>query len=122
VIGDDEQAVGDRDDGLLVPAALDQPAVLGREVAVACAHGAAGTLHEGLAQDPVGEARAAAQTFAGALVVACAEARSPDCFRHAVRDFQLYRSADRTLDPKLRELGELRAGWARDARDHLAKR
>jgi alkylhydroperoxidase family enzyme len=41
---------------------------------------------------------------------------SPDCFRHAVLGFQLYRSADRKLDPKLRELGQLRAGWARGSR------
>jgi len=38
-------------------------------------------------------------------------AGSPDCFRHAVQGFQLYRSADRKLDPKLRELGQTRAGW-----------
>jgi alkylhydroperoxidase family enzyme len=43
-------------------------------------------------------------------------ALSPDCFRHAVLGFQLYRSADRKLDPKLRELGQLRAGWARGSR------
>src|SRR5215475_4110845 len=34
-----------------------------------------GTLHEGLAQDPVREAGAAAQALAGTLVVARAEAR-----------------------------------------------
>jgi hypothetical protein len=38
--------VRDRDDGLLVAAALDQPAVLGREVAVAFADSAAGALDE----------------------------------------------------------------------------
>jgi alkylhydroperoxidase family enzyme len=43
-------------------------------------------------------------------------ALSPDCFRHAVLGFQLYRSPDRKLDPKLRELGQLRAGWARGSR------
>src|SRR5215472_15487757 len=53
VILDHQDAVGHGDDGLLVPAALDQPAVLSREVAVAFAHGAPGALHEGLAQDPV---------------------------------------------------------------------
>jgi alkylhydroperoxidase family enzyme len=37
----------------------------------------------------------------------------PDCFEHAVRGFQLYRSGERRLDPKLRELGQTRAGWAR---------
>lgn len=43
-------------------------------------------------------------------------ALSPDCFRHAVLGFQLYRSAERKLDPRLRELGQLRAGWARGSR------
>jgi alkylhydroperoxidase family enzyme len=43
-------------------------------------------------------------------------ALSPDCFRHAVLGFQLYRSPDRKLDPQLRELGQLRAGWARGSR------
>jgi alkylhydroperoxidase family enzyme len=37
----------------------------------------------------------------------------PDCFDHAVAGFQFYRSPGRTLDPKLRELGQARAGWAR---------
>lgn len=36
----------------------------------------------------------------------------PDVLEHAVRGFQLYRSPDRVLDPKLRELGMTRAGWA----------
>lgn len=37
----------------------------------------------------------------------------PDVFEHAVAGFRLYRSRRRKLDPKLRELGQLRAGWAR---------
>jgi len=37
----------------------------------------------------------------------------PECFDHAVAGFQFYRSPSRTLDPKLRELGQTRAGWAR---------
>jgi len=37
----------------------------------------------------------------------------PDVFRHAVAGFALYRSKDRLLDAKLRELGQARAGWAR---------
>jgi alkylhydroperoxidase family enzyme len=37
----------------------------------------------------------------------------PDVFKHAVAGFQLYRSSRRKLDPKLRELGQTRAGWAR---------
>ena len=38
---------------------------------------------------------------------------SPDVFDHAVAGFQLYRSPDRKLDPKLRELAQTRIGWAR---------
>ncbi|MEI9993048.1 MAG: carboxymuconolactone decarboxylase family protein [Rhizomicrobium sp.] len=37
---------------------------------------------------------------------------SPDAFDHAVAGFQFYRGK-RKLDPKLRELGQTRAGWAR---------
>jgi alkylhydroperoxidase family enzyme len=37
----------------------------------------------------------------------------PDVFRHAVAGFGLYRSEKRKLDPKLRELGQTRAGFAR---------
>src|SRR5215469_15092450 len=40
-------------------------------------------------------------------------AGSPDIFDHAVAGFQLYRSPKRKLDPKLRELAQTRAGWAR---------
>src|ERR1700743_2161672 len=36
----------------------------------------------------------------------------PDAFDHAVAGFQFYRGA-RKLDPKLRELGQTRVGWAR---------
>jgi len=37
----------------------------------------------------------------------------PDVFRHAVAGFGLYRSSRRKLDPKLRELGQARAGFGR---------
>lgn len=37
----------------------------------------------------------------------------PDCFDHAVAGFRFYRSPKRELDPKLRELGQTRAGYAR---------
>jgi alkylhydroperoxidase family enzyme len=37
----------------------------------------------------------------------------PDCFEHAVAGFRFYRSSRRELDPKLRELGQTRAGYAR---------
>lgn len=35
----------------------------------------------------------------------------PDVFEHAVRGFGVYRNPRRVLDPKLRELGQTRAGW-----------
>lgn len=37
----------------------------------------------------------------------------PDCFRHALAGFRFYRDPGRVLDPRLRELGQTRAGWAR---------
>ena len=40
----------------------------------------------------------------------------PDVLQHAVRGFALYQSPDRVLDPQLRELGQMRAGWARGSR------
>ena len=40
-------------------------------------------------------------------------ANSPATFKHCVQGFQYYRSPDRKLDPKLREIGQMRAGWAR---------
>jgi alkylhydroperoxidase family enzyme len=39
-------------------------------------------------------------------------AQVPDAFDHACGGFQFYRSPDRELDPRLRELGQIRAGWA----------
>ncbi len=39
----------------------------------------------------------------------------PECFDHAVAGFQFYRSPKRKLDPKLRELGQTRAGWCRQS-------
>ncbi len=42
-------------------------------------------------------------------------ARVPDCFRHAVAGFAFYRSRNRKLDPKLRELGQTRAGFLRES-------
>ncbi len=37
----------------------------------------------------------------------------PDCFNHAVAGFQFYRGKNRKIDPRLRELGQARAGYAR---------
>jgi alkylhydroperoxidase family enzyme len=39
----------------------------------------------------------------------------PDCLDHAVAGFGLYRSSKRKLDPKLRELGQIRGGFARQS-------
>ena len=40
----------------------------------------------------------------------------PDVFRHAAAGFRLYRSPERRIDAKLRELGQTRAGFARGSR------
>jgi len=37
----------------------------------------------------------------------------PAVFDHAVAGFVVYRGSEHVLDPKLRELGQCRAGWAR---------
>ena len=37
----------------------------------------------------------------------------PECFAHAVAGFQFYRSKKRLISPKLRELGQARAGYSR---------
>ena len=83
-----------------------------REVSKADAHPLAQQIYGTLfgERDPVKEPGTATGTpgnwwtvFAGA----------PDIFDHAVSGFQVYRSSKRKLDPKLRELGQTRAGWAR---------
>jgi alkylhydroperoxidase family enzyme len=83
-----------------------------RQIAKAQAHAAAQQIYTMLfgERDPVEQPGTATGTpgnwwtvFAGA----------PDVFDHAVSGFQLYRSTKRKLDPKLRELGQTRAGWAR---------
>ena len=38
-------------------------------------------------------------------------ANSPDVLEHACRGFGLYASPDRKVKPRLRELGQTRAGW-----------
>jgi alkylhydroperoxidase family enzyme len=38
-------------------------------------------------------------------------ANSPDVLEHAVAGFALYASPDRKIEPALRELGQIRAGW-----------
>ena len=43
-------------------------------------------------------------------------ANVPDCFDHTVAGFAFYRSGRRKISPRLRELGQLRAGYARGSR------
>jgi alkylhydroperoxidase family enzyme len=62
------------------------------------------------ARDPVAEPGTATGTPGNWWTVF---ALVPDVFDHAVAGFGLYRSAKRTIDPKLRELGMMRAGYAR---------
>ena len=40
----------------------------------------------------------------------------PDAFDHTTAGLQFYRSPERLLDPRLRELGQIRAGWDRGSR------
>jgi alkylhydroperoxidase family enzyme len=40
----------------------------------------------------------------------------PKILQHCVDGFALYQSDERLLDPQLRELGQIRAGWARGSR------
>lgn len=40
----------------------------------------------------------------------------PPVLTHCVQGFALYQSPERLLDPQLRELGQLRVGWARASR------
>lgn len=37
----------------------------------------------------------------------------PDAFKHTTEGFQFYRSKNRKISAKLRELGQIRAGWTR---------
>jgi len=37
----------------------------------------------------------------------------PDAFKHTTEGFQFYRDPKRKISPRLRELGQIRAGWAR---------
>lgn len=39
----------------------------------------------------------------------------PDIFKHSVQGFAVYRNPDRRLDPVLRELGQTRVGWVKQA-------
>jgi alkylhydroperoxidase family enzyme len=61
-------------------------------------------------RDPVAEPGTATGTPGNWWTVV---AQSPDVFAHCLGGFGLYRSSRRKLDPKLRELGQTRAGFAR---------
>jgi alkylhydroperoxidase family enzyme len=65
------------------------------------------------ARDPVAEPGTATGTPGNWWTVF---ANSPDTFKHAVAGFQYYRSPARKLDPQLRELGQMRVGWAGGSR------
>jgi alkylhydroperoxidase family enzyme len=82
------------------------------EVPKAEAHEAAQSIYRLLfgERDPVKEPGTATGTPGNWWTVF---AGSPDVFDHAVSGFALYRSPKRKLDPKLRELGQTRVGWAR---------
>ena len=83
-----------------------------RQVPRAEAHPTALTLYKMLfgERDPVSEPGTATGSPGNWWTVF---AGVPDCFDHAVQGFAFYRSTNRKLDPKLRELGQLRAGFAR---------
>jgi len=82
------------------------------EIAKADAHPAAQNIYKLLFgdRDPVKEPGTATGTPGNWWTVF---AGSPDVFDHAVAGFALYRNPKRKLDPKLRELGQTRVGWAR---------
>src|SRR6185295_5340310 len=83
-----------------------------REISKADAHPLARQIYQTLfgERDPVKEPGTATGTPGNWWTVF---AGVPDVFDHAVAGFQLYRSPKRKLDPKLRELGQMRAGWSR---------
>lgn len=83
-----------------------------REVPRTAAHENARTIYDMVfgGRDPVAEPGTATGTPGNWWTVF---AGVPDCFDHAIAGFQFYRSRRRKIDPKLRELGQTRAGFAR---------
>lgn len=81
-----------------------------RQVPLADAHPLAKTIYEMLfpGRDPVAKPGTATGTPGNWWTVF---ALVPDAFDHTTSGFQFYRSANRKLDPVLRELGQTRAGW-----------
>jgi alkylhydroperoxidase family enzyme len=86
-----------------------------RQVPKAEAHDNARTLYEMIfgERDPVEKPGTATGTPGNWWTVF---ANVPDCFDHTVSGFAFYRSRKRKLSPRLRELGQIRAGWARGSR------
>lgn len=86
-----------------------------REVSKKDAHGTAKTLYAMLFgdRDPVESPGTATGTPGNWWTVF---AGVPDCFDHTVAGFAFYRSENRELSPQLRELGQLRTGYARGSR------
>ncbi len=83
-----------------------------RQVPLAEVHDTARGIYRALFgdRDPVAEPGTATGTPGDWWTVFAAV---PDCFDHAVQGFAFYRSPNRKLDPKLRELAQTRAGYAR---------
>jgi alkylhydroperoxidase family enzyme len=81
-----------------------------RQVPLADAHPFAQRMYRFLFgdRDPVAEPGTASGTPGNWWTVF---ALVPDAFDHATAGLQFYRSADRQIDPMLRELGQIRAGW-----------
>ncbi|MEM7411400.1 MAG: carboxymuconolactone decarboxylase family protein [Myxococcota bacterium] len=86
-----------------------------RQVSKPDAHPTAQTLYRMLfgERDPVASPGTATGTPGNWWTVF---AGVPDCFDHTVAGFAFYRSEKRELSPQLRELGQLRAGYARGSR------
>jgi alkylhydroperoxidase family enzyme len=83
-----------------------------KQIGNADAHAGAKQIYKLLfgGRDPVAEPGTATGTPGNWWTVF---ANSPDVFDHAVAGFQLYRSPNRKLDARLRELAQTRVGWAR---------
>ena len=83
-----------------------------REIPKSEAHDTARTLYELLFEDrdPVASPGTATGSPGNWWTVF---AGVPECFDHAVQGFAFYRSPNRKISPKLRELGQIRAGYAR---------
>ena len=81
-----------------------------REIGTDAAHPFAKRVYRSLFgdRDPVEQPGTAAGTPGNWWTVF---ALVPDAFDHTTAGFQFYRSPERKLNPKLRELGQVRAGW-----------